>query len=115
MIKEMFEDTKGVSRVRISKKNRQHNYQKKKAQKNNQRFTKHNIEQHERYYLNFPIVNFPFICSNIAAAPAYGVYISQLIKYSRGCSSYQDFLDKGLLLTRKVLNQGSSFISSSMG
>ena len=25
---------------------------------------------------NFPIVNFPFICSNIPAAPAYGVYIS---------------------------------------
>ena len=28
---------------------------------------------------NFPIVNFPFICSNIPAASAYGVYISQLI------------------------------------
>ena len=60
----------------------------------------------KRYYLNFPIVNFPFICSNIPAAPAYGVYISQLIRYSRGCGSYQDFLDKGLLLTRKLLNQG---------
>jgi hypothetical protein len=24
----------------------------------------------------FPIVNFPFICINIPAAPAYGVYIS---------------------------------------
>jgi hypothetical protein len=29
---------------------------------------------------NFPIVNFPFICSNIPAAPAYGVYISHMIK-----------------------------------
>ena len=28
---------------------------------------------------NFPIVNLPFICSNIPAAPAYGVYISQMI------------------------------------
>jgi hypothetical protein len=28
---------------------------------------------------NFPIVNFPFICSNIPAAPAYGVYISLMI------------------------------------
>jgi hypothetical protein len=37
---------------------------------------------------NFPIVNFPFICSNIPAAPAYGVYISQLIRYSRACGSY---------------------------
>ena len=26
-------------------------------------------------YFNFPIVIFPFICSNIPAAPAYGVYI----------------------------------------
>ena len=28
---------------------------------------------------NFPIVNFPLICSNIPAVPAYGVYLSQLI------------------------------------
>ena len=54
----------------------------------------------------FPIVNSPFICSNIPAASAYGVYISQLIRYSRACGSYQDFLDRGLLLTRKLLNQG---------
>jgi len=33
----------------------------------------------------FPIVNFPFISSNIPAA-AYGVYISQLIHYSRVCA-----------------------------
>jgi hypothetical protein len=55
---------------------------------------------------NCPIVNFPCICSNIPAAPAYGVYISQLIRDSRACGSYQDFLDRGLLLTRKLLNQG---------
>ena len=52
---------------------------------------------------NFPIVNFPFKCSNIPAAPAYGVYISQLIRYSRACGSYPDFLDRGLLLTRVPL------------
>ena len=33
----------------------------------------------------FPIVNFPFICSNI---PTYGVYISQLVRYFRVCGSY---------------------------
>jgi hypothetical protein len=55
---------------------------------------------------NFPIVNFPFLCSNIPAVPAYGVYISQLIRYSRAYGSYQDFLDRGLMLTRKLLNQG---------
>jgi hypothetical protein len=57
-----------------------------------------------RKELGFPIVNFPFICSNITAAPAYEVYISPLIRYSRACGSYQDFLDRGLLLTRKLLN-----------
>ena len=56
---------------------------------------------------NFPIVNLPFICSsNIPASLVYGVYLSQLIRYSRACGSYQDFLDRGLLITRKVLNQG---------
>jgi hypothetical protein len=51
-------------------------------------------------------VNFPFVCSNIPAATAYGVYISPFIRYSRACGSYQDFLDRGLLLTRKLLSQG---------
>ena len=30
----------------------------------------------KRDYFNFPIVNFPFICSNIPAEPAYGVSLS---------------------------------------
>ena len=38
----------------------------------------------------FTYVNFRFICSNIPAAPAYRVYISQLIRYSRACGSYQN-------------------------
>ena len=60
----------------------------------------------KRDYFNFTIVNFPFICSNIPAAPAYGVYISQLIRCYTAYGSYQDFLDRRLLLTRKLLNQG---------
>ena len=60
----------------------------------------------KREDFNFPIVNFPFICSNIPAAPAYGEYISQLLRYSRACGFYQEFLDRGLLLTRKLLKQG---------
>ena len=54
---------------------------------------------------NFTFVNFPFICSNIPAVPAYGVYISQLIRYSRSCGSYQDFLEREFLLTRKLPNK----------
>jgi hypothetical protein len=32
--------------------------------------------------------------------------ISRPIRYSRACDSYQDFLDRGLLQRRKLLNQG---------
>ena len=56
----------------------------------------------KRDAFNFPIVNFPFICSNFPAAPTYGVYSSQLIRYSRVCG----IIDTGLLLTRKRLNNG---------
>ena len=44
-------------------------------------WSKTKLEQ-KRDYFNFPIVHFPFICSNIPTAPAYGVYISQLIVIS---------------------------------
>ena len=39
----------------------------------------------------FHIVNFPFLSSNIPSGPSYGVYISQLIRYARCCSHYEDF------------------------
>ena len=51
------------------------------------------------------VVKFPFICRNILAVPAYGVYVSQLIRYPRTCGPYHDFLDRGLLPTGKLLNQ----------
>ena len=49
--------------------------------------------------LNYYLINIP-------AAPAYGVYISQLIRYSRLSGSYRYFFERGLVLTRKLLNQG---------
>ena len=55
---------------------------------------------------NFPIVNFPFLSSNPPSAPAYGVYVSQLIRYARACSNYQDFMERGKVLTTKFLSQG---------
>jgi hypothetical protein len=70
----------------------------------------------KRHDFNFPIVNFPFTCSKIPAAPAYGVYIYIYISiiYSRACGSYKDFLDRGLPLTRKLLNQGFLLVKSSL-
>jgi hypothetical protein len=52
----------------------------------------------QRDDFRLPIVNFPFICSTISAVPAYGVNISQLIRYFKACGSYQDFLNGWLLL-----------------
>ena len=39
------------------------------------------LRTNKREFINVPIVNFPFICSNIPAALAYGVCISQLIGF----------------------------------
>ena len=55
---------------------------------------------------DFPIVNFPFLSSNIPSAPAHGVYVSQSIRYARTCSNYQDFTERGKVLTTKLLSQG---------
>ena len=55
--------------------------------------------------MTFPIVKFPFISSNILASPAYGVYISQLTRYSRAFAQLSNFLDRAQLLTQKLLKQ----------
>jgi len=38
---------------------------------------------------------------------AYEVYVPRLTRYSRACGSYNEFLDRRLLLTRKLLNRVS--------
>ena len=55
---------------------------------------------------NFKIINFPNMCSNIPASLAYGVYISQLIRYARASSNYSDFLKRHLHLRNRLLDQG---------
>ena len=55
---------------------------------------------------NFHITNFPFLSSNIPSSPAYGVFISQLIRYSRACSSYECFILRVRRLSSKLLKQG---------
>ena len=50
--------------------------------------------------------NFPFLSSNIPSSPAYGVFISQLIRYARACSSYECFILRAARLSLKLLGQG---------
>ena len=54
---------------------------------------------------DFHIVNFPFLSSNIPSNPCYGVYISQLIRYARCCSNYDDFGNRHKLLVDRLLSQ----------
>jgi len=60
----------------------------------------------EKGRLRTKAYDFPFLCSNIPTAPAYGVYISQLILYWTACDTSWNTLLRGLLLTRKIPIQG---------
>ena len=60
----------------------------------------------KRNYFNFKIVNFPFLCSNIPSRPAYGVYISQLVRINRICSDYSSFASRHYKLTERLVRQG---------
>ena len=55
---------------------------------------------------NFHITNFPFLSSSIPSSPAYGVFISQLIRYARASSSYECFILRAVRLSSKLLGQG---------
>ena len=55
---------------------------------------------------NFEIVNFPFLDGDVPRSPSYGVYISQLIRFERVCSNVDDFNNRNLFLTAKLLKQG---------
>ena len=55
---------------------------------------------------DFHIVSFPFLSNNIPSGPSYGVYISQLIRYARCCSHYDDFRYRHKCLVDRLLSQG---------
>ena len=55
---------------------------------------------------NFHIVTFPFLSSNIPSGPSYGVHISQLIRYARCCTYYDDFGCRYKLLVDRLLSRG---------
>ena len=57
----------------------------------------------KREDFNFHVTNFPFLSSDIPSLPAYGVFISQLIRHTRACSSYECFI----LISNKLRVQGS--------
>ena len=60
----------------------------------------------KREDFSFEIVNFPYLDSCIPKGSALGVFISQLIRYSRINSTFQDFKAKCKQLTEKLRKQG---------
>ena len=42
----------------------------------------------------------------MSCSPSYGVYISQLIRFTRVCSNVDDFNNRNLFLTAMLLKQG---------
>ena len=60
---------------------------------------------YKRDDLNFEIVNFSFLDGDVPRFPSYGVYISQLIRFARVCSNVDDFINRNLFLTAKLLKQ----------
>jgi hypothetical protein len=66
-------------------------------------------DRHLQINSTIPIIPFNvglFFLYNIPASPAYGVYISQLIRYAKASSNYSDFLKRHLHLRNRILDQG---------
>ena len=61
----------------------------------------------QRIWFQYPYKkNFSFRSSNIPSSPSYCVFISQLIRYARACSSNECFILRARQLSSKLLKQG---------
>ena len=60
----------------------------------------------KRESFQFDVINFPHLSSNIPAKPAYVVYISQLVRIGRVCSTFVQFKERHYKLTQKLIRQG---------
>ena len=60
----------------------------------------------KRDLFNFFIVNFAYLDSNIPTGPAYGTYISQLVRMGRICGDFASFASRNYKLTTRLIKQG---------
>ena len=59
---------------------------------------------------DFEIVNFAFLDGDVPRSTSYGVYISQLIRFTRASSYGNDFNTQNELLTQKLLDRAICII-----
>ena len=65
----------------------------------------HTCVHDKRNDFGFPIVNFPWLSGDVPRLPSYGVYISQMVRFARCCTSVFYFHSKNLQITSKLLTQ----------
>ena len=58
---------------------------------------------------NFEVVNLPFLDKDVPRSLSYGVKISQLIRFTRVCSNFDDFNNRSKFLTSKLFKQGYQY------
>ena len=66
----------------------------------------HTSVYYKRDDFGFPIVNFHWLSGDVPRLPPYGIYISQLIRFARCCTSVLEFNSKNLQISSKLLLQG---------
>ena len=68
----------------------------------------HNVSKlvSNRDDFDFDIVNFPFLDGDAPRSTSYGVYISQLIRFTRVTSHVEDFNTRNKVFTAKLLRLG---------
>ena len=63
----------------------------------------------QRNDIGLPIVNCLWLSGDVPRLPSYGIYISQLARFARCCTSVLDFHSKNLQITSKLLTQGNRY------
>jgi hypothetical protein len=62
----------------------------------------------KRHDFPFNIVTFPHLDGNISDSMSYGVFGSQILRYSENCLMYHDLIDNSKKLVVKLLSRGYS-------
>ena len=58
----------------------------------------------------FPIVNFPWLSGDVPRLPSYGIYISQLVRFARCCTSVLISVLKIFKSLQKLLTHGYRYL-----
>ena len=67
----------------------------------------HRFQSSCSWVMQLGLLYFVFVLSsNIPSSPSYGVYISQLIRYARCCSYYNDLGYRHKILVDRLMSQG---------